>query len=385
MSDLLTIESLCEGLNGYQNNIEINDKINEIHFLITKYFLSIDNDIDNITYIDLKKLKEIALYLFDVVIDDLFKDDVEPESIKTIFTLCQNIFEQLCKVYQKDFEKYKGEYFELTFMAIACTSIGKNPAKSFVLFRKYVEGFITISTFEDKILLLLNAYIAKDYQFVEKNKTDILVHIKNRKIQDNLNKVLVQIFLQTLKIINYFKTGNEKLIINVLKRLEDIRRYCLDNNYYREIWIIKVLIKHIEVSVRNSIWKVLSPFLSHDTIKMFVEDQERPLYELWEHQREIVECSIFTNEHNIIHIPTSAGKSLIAQLTILKVLEDAEDTTCVYVVPTNALLNQVKNDLNSILCKMNLNVGTLVSGYDIINSDIEENQLDTSRDRKSVV
>ena len=379
MSDLLTIESLCEGLNGYQNNIEINDKINEIHFLITKYFLSIDNDIDNITYIDLKKLKEIALYLFDVVIDDLFKDDVEPESIKTIFTLCQNIFEQLCKVYQKDFEKYKGEYFELTFMAIACTSIGKNPAKSFVLFRKYVEGFITISTFEDKILLLLNAYIAKDYQFVEKNKTDILVHIKNRKIQDNLNKVLVQIFLQTLKIINYFKTGNEKLIINVLKRLEYIRLYCLDNNYYREIWIIKVLIKHIEVSVRNSIWKVLSPFLSHDTIKMFVEDQERPLYELWEHQREIVECSLFTNEHNIIHIPTSAGKSLIAQLTILKVLEDAEDTTCVYVVPTNALLNQVKNDLNSILCKMNLNVGTLVSGYDIINSDIEENQLDTSR------
>src|SRR5690554_2405661 len=264
-------------------------------------------------------------------------------------------------------------------MAIACTSIGKNPAKSFVLFRKYVEGFITISTFEDKILLLLNAYIAKDYQFVEKNKTVILVHIKNRKIQDNLNKVLVQIFLQTLKIINYFKTGNEKLIINVLKRLEYIRLYCLDNNYYREIWIIKVLIKHIEVSVRNSIWKVLSPFLSHDTIKMFVEDQERPLYELWEHQREIVECSIFTNEHNIIHIPTSAGKSLIAQLTMLKVLEDAEDTTCVYVVPTNALLNQVKNDLNSILCKMNLNVGTLVSGYDIINADIEENQLDTSR------
>ncbi|SHD77369.1 DEAD/DEAH box helicase [Schnuerera ultunensis] len=379
MSDLLTIESLCEGLNGYQNNIEINLKINKIHFLITKYFLSIDNDIDNVTYIDLKRLKEIGLYLFDIVIDDLFKDDIEPESRKTIFTLCQNIFEQLCKVYQKDYDKYKDEYFELTFMAIACTSIGKNPAKSFVIFSKYVKGFLTISDLEEKILLLLNGYIAKDYQFVDRNKTDILVRIKNGNILDNLNKILVQIFLQTLEMINYFKTGNEKLIVHVLNRLEEIRRYCLVNNYYREIWIIKVLIKHIKVSVENSLWKVLSPFLGPNTIKMFVEDQENPLYELWEHQREIVKCSLFTNEHNIIHIPTSAGKSLIAQLTILKVLEDDEDTTCIYVVPTNALLNQVRNDLNSILSKMNLNVGTIVSGYDVINSDIEEDQLNTSR------
>src|SRR5699024_5746868 len=35
--------------------------------------------------------------------------------------------------------------------------------------------------------------------------------------------------------------------------------------------------------------------------------------------------------------------------------------------------------LNSILSKMNLNVGTIVSGYDVINSEIEENQLNTSR------
>jgi replicative superfamily II helicase len=379
MSDLLTIESLCQGLNGYKNHIEINHRINEIHFLITKYLLSIDNDIDTIEYIDLKKLKEIALYLFDIVIDDLFLRDIEPESRKTIFTLCQNIFEQLCKIYQKDYDRYKNEYFELTFMAIACASIGKNPAKSFVLFKKYVDGFITINTIEEKILLLLNAYLAKDYKFVENKKTDILVSIKKGDIQDDLNKVLIKIFLQTLKMINYFKTGNEKLIAHAVKELEEIRQYCLDNDYYREIWIIKVLIKHINVSVRNSMWKVLGPFLSPDTIKLFVEDQERPLFELWEHQREIVECSLFTNEHNIIHIPTSSGKSLIAQLTILKVLEETEDATCVYVVPTNALLNQVRNDLNSILGKMNLNVETLISGYDVINSDIEENQLDTSR------
>lgn len=379
MSDLLTVESLCEGLNGYKNNIEINHKINKIHFIITKYLLSVDNDIDKIAYIDLKKLKEIALYLFDIVIDDLFISDIESESRKTIFTLCQNIFEQLCKIYQKDYDIYKNEYFELTFMAIACTSIGNNPAKSFVLFKKYVEGFLTVNTIEEKILLLLNAYLAKDYKFVDNKKTDILESIKKGDIQDGLNRVLVQILLQTLNMINYFKTGNEKLIINALEKLEEIRQYCLDNDYYREIWIIKVLIKHIKVSVRNSIWKVLGPFLSHDTIKMFVEDQERPLFELWEHQREIVECSLFTNEHNIIHIPTSAGKSLIAQLTILKVLEDTEDATCVYVVPTNALLNQVKNDLNNILEKMNLNVGTFISGYDVINWDIEEKQLDTSR------
>ena len=220
MSDLLTIESLCQGLNGYKNHIEINHRINEIHFLITKYLLSIDNDIDTIEYIDLKKLKEIALYLFDIVIDDLFLRDIEPESRKTIFTLCQNIFEQLCKIYQKDYDRYKNEYFELTFMAIACASIGKNPAKSFVLFKKYVDGFITINTIEEKILLLLNAYLAKDYKFVENKKTDILVSIKKGDIQDDLNKVLIKIFLQTLKMINYFKTGNEKLIAHAVKELK---------------------------------------------------------------------------------------------------------------------------------------------------------------------
>lgn len=379
MPELITIESLCRGLNGFQSREEINKTVNSIHFQLTKYFLSVDNVIEEVPYEDFKRLKEIALYLFDILIDNLFIEDIEPESRKTMSMLCQNIFEQLCKVYKNNYEENKNEYLELTFMAISCSSISNNPAKAYVLFGKYLDESIIAHSLEDKIFILLNAYMAKNYKYIEKNIKDFKESLEEGYENVYTNKIMIEITLHVLEMINYFKTGEEDIVERVIANLDKLKRYSLENNYYKEIWIIKVLIKHIELSYINSTWRVLNNCLSSNSIRLLVEDNEKPLYELWDHQRQIIERLLFTNENCIINIPTSAGKSLIAQLSIIKILEECADATCIYVVPTNALLNQVKDDLNRILSKMNYNIGTLISGYEIINTEYEKSKLNSSR------
>jgi len=84
----------------------------------------------------------------------------------------------------------------------------------------------------------------------------------------------------------------------------------------------------------------------------------------------------------VIHMPTSAGKTLLGELAIARQVFSEPNSKCVYVAPSRALCDQVASDLTSRLSRFKIRVTTVVSDNDI---SIYENSTLFGQDNVIVV
>lgn len=113
--------------------------------------------------------------------------------------------------------------------------------------------------------------------------------------------------------------------------------------------ILKLLVRVSEHLVANSIWTVTRAVNSRVT--RFVQQlvsraRERPIFEMLPPQRAALrDNGLLGSGHRsvIVSLPTSSGKTLIAQFRMLQALNqfDAERGWVAYIAPTRALVNQI--------------------------------------------
>lgn len=121
-------------------------------------------------------------------------------------------------------------------------------------------------------------------------------------------------------------------------------------NYEMNI-LFRLLHSTFNKMISNSIWMVSSRVNSR--ITRFVESMaksEQPIYELMYPQRHaILDEGLLDPAHRavVVNMPTSSGKTLIAQFRILQALNQFSDEEgwVAYVAPTRALVNQVTSKL----------------------------------------
>ena len=150
-------------------------------------------------------------------------------------------------------------------------------------------------------------------------------------------------------LISYLNYGKETLLEQARQRL----RTCLESEAFLEDdisrWVAAHLLNIIDDLQNSSIWTVLPPNVPASVRKAFARGRPQILT-LWPPQIDLLGLA---NEHNplstdakrsFISSPTSAGKTLIAQIMVATHL--AENTTSVcYVAPTRSLCREVHNDM----------------------------------------
>ena len=146
-----------------------------------------------------------------------------------------------------------------------------------------------------------------------------------------------------------------------------------------ELKLIGYLLKYsYEQVAENSIWNIAE---KSPKIRKFIEDNlsgnGRYIYSLLPSQRDVISEVLTPKKSIIVNMPTSSGKSLLAEMHILFSLhnystDNFKPTVC-YVVPTNALMHQVKRDLNEDFKEFDFNIETTLPFYDI--DEIEEEIL----------
>lgn len=146
-----------------------------------------------------------------------------------------------------------------------------------------------------------------------------------------------------------------------------------------ELKLIGHLLKYAYGQIaENSIWNIAE---KSPKIREFIENNlggnGRYIYSLLPSQREVISEVLTPKKSIIVGMPTSAGKSLLAEMQILFSLhnyktKDFNPTVC-YVVPTNALIDQVKRDLLQDFKAFDFNIETALPYYDI--DEIEEEIL----------
>lgn len=142
--------------------------------------------------------------------------------------------------------------------------------------------------------------------------------------------------------------------------------------------IILVLMKSaFEKLYQKSLWQIaditpeIRKFISH-----LIQEQDTFVLNLLPSQQKAVADLFSAKKSVVINMPTSAGKTLLAQLYILYKMQQYKTGNdfplACYVVPTNALINQVKRKFEKDFSALNLTIETVLPFYQ---SDELEHQM----------
>ena len=88
--------------------------------------------------------------------------------------------------------------------------------------------------------------------------------------------------------------------------------------------------------------------------------------ELWESQRRALSEGLLTSPTGfVIRMPTSAGKTRIAELSIVHTLVSGDEKKAIYVAPFRSLADEVEASLTPILADLGLRVSTVLGGFEV--------------------
>ncbi len=119
----------------------------------------------------------------------------------------------------------------------------------------------------------------------------------------------------------------------------------------------------------SNIWSKYIRLLANDFYKKFkIKDPEdrNSIFEFWISQLQAVQQGVLTSDQSfVLQMPTSAGKTFIAEIAILSSLINNEGKKCIYVAPFRALTNEKEVELSHNLSKLGYNVSSLSGSYEI--------------------
>ncbi len=237
---------------------------------------------------------------------------------------------------------------------------------------KNYDGLITISSYINTANSILDEAQSEEINKDEMNITNGL------KIASFGNIIYLTSLLKEYLFSGKIESEDNQDIYSIIDMYSYNAFYLLGAENI-ELRIIGHLLKYsYERIAENSIWNIAE---KSPLIRKFIENNlssgNRYIYSLLPSQRDVISEVLTPKKSIIVGMPTSAGKSLLAEMQILfsihnYQIHDFKPTVC-YLVPTNALIDQVKRDLQEDFKEFNFNIETALPYYDV--DEIEDEIL----------
>jgi hypothetical protein len=146
------------------------------------------------------------------------------------------------------------------------------------------------------------------------------------------------------------------------KALERAKKMDLDSLH---LFIVQVMHSFGTQTMRYSIWSHLH--LDEKYLRFLVSSRKNVL-ELWESQVEAINKGCFSDGNVVLSLPTSSGKTLLAEFKTIDYLTNVGKKV-VYLVPTKALGQQVLRSIKPAIESIHKVAGLVMSITDKIDSD----------------
>jgi len=329
-----------------------------------------------------RKLLEKILEIYELAIIDLWDKEEEKNEFSTLSKKCFDIL-QIFPIPRDDISKIKH-----VLKLIAYSYLGEKweDGRRFLIEEKNAWRI----EINDKNMwderLFKKTYLAILY-LVRKNSWEDLRNAVNlindlrgeqKKYEENyLNSVDTEFkkgaalelasfyhFAKAIEILGKFmlegEPSSDRVISEIDYHLGKAIKFCDISGNFEFSLILRLMLAMFKKMVFNSIWRVserinskITSFVKHIT------KASKPVYDLLYPQRAaILEMGLLdpASRGIVVNLPTSSGKTLIAEFKILQALNQFENGWIAYVVPTRALVNQITNRLRKDLGNEPLNL-----------------------------
>lgn len=158
---------------------------------------------------------------------------------------------------------------------------------------------------------------------------------------------------------------------------EELAELLMSSGRALELLAIRTLQGVGNLLIRNSVWHQLPSLVQTEpiweryatlsargTAANMLDSTSR--IELWESQRQAISAGLLDADSGFsIRMPTSAGKTRIAELAILNVLAGEGTQKAIYVAPFRALADEVEEGLAPILADLGFRVSSVLGGFEV--------------------
>ncbi|WP_413480129.1 DEAD/DEAH box helicase [Carnobacterium maltaromaticum] len=290
-------------------------------------------------------------------------------------------FEKAAKILEHLFayrdceKKYKAFYCLICSLAYYISS---QYSKSYIILRYYMN--------DSKISELINSFLKRDFTNLEKIISEIeFEQLETNEENDQNEEIIYNKILSKSMILflEYIEEGNREALINGKNILLDLIEFSEINDDVNLWWIFRLLYLIFGEYETASLWNVLPPVINtnDDKLNEYISVntyRNPPIVELFKSQRECLETSLSNNESAVIGMPTSSGKTKVAEISIVKTLINFPDALCIFIAPFRSLANEVENSLSKVINTMGYSITKLYGSNQATQQDkkmIEETNV----------
>lgn len=189
-------------------------------------------------------------------------------------------------------------------------------------------------------------------------------------LEECINRSLVDTYCSAIStFLLGIERGEFSLVekgLNALKRGLDV---CKEWNFVKHWWIYRISIYLLKDLWDNNYHNLLDQHLDEDDSdwirlrEVFIAAlyrKPKSEIDLWPSQVSATKRSVDQEDDLVISLPTSSGKTRIAELCILRCI--SQKRRAIYVAPLRALASQVETELKDIFGKFGLSVSAYYDG-----------------------
>lgn len=217
-----------------------------------------------------------------------------------------------------------------------------------------------------------------DYQFDEEiSEKELADFILDTAIDDSYYSALFQFLVA-------YECADISLVNDSWNLLNNALSVCGDHGLVRQWWIIR-LSKHLLMELWNSSFHVILPMNSPSGVDrewqnmrwQFITSlmmRDKAEIDLWPSQIEGAKRAVNDNDSIVVSLPTSAGKTRVAELAILRCLSIGKRV--IFITPLRALSAQTEVSLRKTFSPLGKKVSSLYGSIGI--SNLEQDVMRTS-------
>ncbi|PST65028.1 DEAD/DEAH box helicase [Shewanella algae] len=242
---------------------------------------------------------------------------------------------------------------------------------SFYLSSQYSKSFVAIRNINDEspIKKLLSNFLKKDFLSLIHEINKIQLNKEYQEIsEDELiqnNKNYVFILSKSLNLaLEYIYSGNEKFLHLGQEFLADLKELASIDEEPAIWWLSRLLKLLFGVFKKYAFWNVLPSLINSDITDTYVEQlalRSPPITELFYAQYNALKA-MQEKKDIVLSLPTSSGKTRIAEIAILKSLIDNPYSKILYLAPFRSLSYEVEESMEKTLAPLGFSSTFLYGG-----------------------
>ena len=178
------------------------------------------------------------------------------------------------------------------------------------------------------------------------------------------------------KLADYFLTGNESHMNESIQCIEDAEKLFSVLGFVEESNLLHSVRSLLPIMKNKSTWEILKQYAKTNFIwtryltllaRGLGRDIENnvSISELWPSQIEALKKGLLTTHTSkIIRMPTSAGKTRIAEMGIIDALITNPGSNCIYIAPFKSLVSEIEDTFLNIFNDLGFRVSVVVGDYE---------------------